>query len=299
MKKMANRAFFLCLLNWQGIFLTNKQMKLFAKQILKLKIEGKGGWFKGSIKFAKIRGVEPDVEIGYYHSRLIFRFKIRLIPKTMLLARQLRANLQRAVDGFINSKITNENMDKIGIPMPKFFIYPIFQIKRDEEFWKIESDVTYSLPTTCFYADFVDPWGRFWLLNVLLPKTVHMRISGAKIIASEMSKHFFWHLVNIVFHEGLYRQSRLKDDALNRFFRTEEIKTGILYGLENRLEDFADRLTTVFHERVASELSSRNAFVVLILTIVATVIALAQIFSALPSFAEQIKRFLEQFLVCP
>ena len=57
-----------------------------------------------------------------------------------------------------------------------------------------------------------------------------------------MSKWFFETLVNIVFHEGLYRQTR--DKKLIRKYGNKKIYRN----LENRLEDFASSLMTIFHQ---------------------------------------------------
>ena len=57
-----------------------------------------------------------------------------------------------------------------------------------------------------------------------------------------MSEWFFWNLTNLVYHEGLYRQSR-----------EEKITSGEVYkGLELHLEDFADRLMASFSQSVTN-----------------------------------------------
>jgi hypothetical protein len=123
---------------------------------------------------------------------------------------------------------------------PRIFIYPIFEIQNDEPFWKFDTQKPFSLPTTCFYTELEDPrQGRLSSLsNTLYPRKAKMRVSGAKIITSEMSDWFFWNLVNIVFHEGLYRQSRESK------FKANSVHAGV----ENRLEDFASNLMTTFYE---------------------------------------------------
>ena len=78
-----------------------------------------------------------------------------------------------------------------------------------------------------------------------------MRISGAQIIATNMSEWFFETLVNIVFHEGLYRQ--IRDEKL---IERDENKL-ICRNLENRIENFAGNLMTIFHQ-YSSHYSTRN-----------------------------------------
>ena len=58
-----------------------------------------------------------------------------------------------------------------------------------------------------------------------------------------MSDWFFWNLTNVVYHEGLYRESRKKG----------EVPSGEVHkGLEDRLEDFADELMTSFSQSLTN-----------------------------------------------
>jgi hypothetical protein len=66
-----------------------------------------------------------------------------------------------------------------------------------------------------------------------------------------MSHWFFENLVSIIFHEGLYRQTRDKKEGKLPSNRS------VYNGLENRLEDFAGKLMTTFHE-YSSEYVRRN-----------------------------------------
>lgn len=148
---------------------------------------------------------------------------------------------------------------------PYIFIYPIFELNIQDDFWNFKKEKPYSLPTTCFYTELADLKG----------KNIKMRISGAKTISSDMSYWFFNNLINIIFHEGLYRQTRDKKNG--NLLSKEPVYTG----LENRLEDFAGKLMTTFHEYTSENLRRRIAGIALYASIVGIILAIASLIVSL------------------
>lgn len=269
-KSNPNTLYYLALLDWRGKILSDEEMEKFSRNINLDPQKPKNGWITRQLPWLNLKDKVTDVKIGYYHSRLIFRFRLESVPKDILGMRRLRIELQERVTRYLKDSVipamkpyvkkTNE---------PRIFIYPIFELSRKEDFWKFDEQKPYSLPSTCFYTELDDPGSsKFeWLVGSLWPRKVKMRVSGVKIITSEMSKWFFWNLINIVFHEGLYRQSR--EDGL---FKGE----GVYPGLENRLEDFASRLMSIFYELSSARVQGLIAKFVLILTILGILITLIQ-----------------------
>lgn len=180
-----------------------------------------------------LKNILTKSNLGFYHSRLIFWLKLKEAPKTVTKIRRIRVKLENKIKEFCQNEIIKEikeiNKETKG---PLIFIYPIFELYREDRFWSLERKRPYSLPTTCFFTKLDDRES----------KDVEMRISGAKIITMDMSNWFFEILVNIVFHEGLYRQTRDKK------LKIRHLKKDIYVGLENRLEDFASKLMTIFHQ---------------------------------------------------
>ena len=134
-----------------------------------------------------------------------------MLPKEILGIRNLRFVIEKKIVAYLEENVIPQ-MSKYS-QRPRIFIYPIVEAKNKESFWNFGTQKPYSMPTTCFYTELDDPrQGKLsWFVNSLKPRKIKMRVSGAKIITSEMSDWFFWNLVNIVFHEGLYRQSRESD----------------------------------------------------------------------------------------
>lgn len=234
-KKKDSFLYFLSLINWQNPLSYGELNEL----INYLKTLGEtsqlGDWLKIKLDWEKeICDKISTSELGFYHSRFIFRFKLLVPPKNMTEIRKLREDIENKIeDFFINDKqgVINEIKEKNSNP-PYIFVYPVFELNKKAEFWKPIEKKPYSLQTTCFFTELDDPKG----------KPVKMRISGAQIISTNMSKWFFETLVNIIFHEGLYRQTRDRD-----FLKKYEKKL-IYWNLENRLEDFASGLMTIFHQ---------------------------------------------------
>jgi hypothetical protein len=83
-----------------------------------------------------------------------------------------------------------------------------------------------------------------------------------------MSDWFFWNLTNIIFHEGLYRQSREKK------FRNNQVKAG----LENRLENFASNLMNSFYQLTNARVQDLIARLIVVLTIAGVIVAIVEPF---------------------
>lgn len=241
-------------------------MSKFTKDI-KCTLSPKTGWATRQISLPNLGYKISDIKMGYYHSRLIFQFALPSPPDDIFGLRGMRFDIEKEIIGFLKREIIP--FMKSYTKEPRIFIYPIFELGSAGTFWKFPEEKPFSFPSTCFYTELDDPKGKKpeWLVSSLRPKKVHMRVSGAKIVASEMSKWFFWNLINIVFHEGLYRQSREKGR-----FKGE----GVYPGLENRLEDFASSLMKTFYEFSSARVQDLIAKFVLILTILGVLIAIVQ-----------------------
>ncbi len=233
------------------------ELKKFTNKIMGSSTSTTDGWTTKTLDWPELSDSISKAELGFYHSRLIFRFDLRSTPKDILRIRELRRKLESTIEDFCSNEIIpfvrsyNRRAKK-----PFIFVFPIFELNIQEDFWIFRGQKPYSLPTTCFFTELDDPKG----------KKVKMRISGAKIIASDMSEWFFNNLVNIVFHEGLYRQARDKEKLLP--------KDPVYVGLENRLEDFASKLMTTFHEFSSEYVRRRIATIALYASIGAIVISI-------------------------
>jgi len=239
-KKNKNLVYFLCLINWKKILKTGKpeQIETYLENIgtLPRKI---GDWIKIDLDWEKRVDMISKSELGFYHSRLIFQFLLKEPLKNIADVRKIREALEDEIRKFCGD---NEEGFIIKIKdkanMPYIFYYPLFELNKEEEFWKSPDERPYSLQTTCFYTELHDLKKRY----VIKRKHVKMRISGAQIVTTNMSDLFFYRLINIIFHEGLYRQTR--DEKLNKRHKSELIQGD----LENRLEDFASCLMTFFYQ---------------------------------------------------
>lgn len=276
--RKSNFLYYMCLMDWAGAILSPEEHTKIAQAIIP-NGEARDGWLVMSDKSDDLKeaGVMPEYLCGYYHSRLIFQFRLAKSPKTIAEVRTIRQRVEEFAEDYLKSKVFFRvaKVSPLG-RKARAFMYPIFELKSDCELWKFANTLPYTLPTTCFYTELPDTGWRLWLLRKIplfgrfLPGEVRMRISGAKIISSRMSDRFFWNLVNVVYHEGLYRQSRE--------IRIEPRE--VCKGLEGRLEKFADELITSFSQSLANVVQTTlNALLVtltvllLALTIVLILIA--------------------------
>lgn len=278
-----NVAYYLALLDW-GEVLKPEKLYDFRDKVVPHPQEREDGWRTSkSLNWSELNDIVRNAKIGFYHSRLIFRFDLTEAPESIDKFREIRRKIRDRVDDYLNKeviKIMEKYVEKNK--KPRIFFYSIFEIQEHEAFWKgFGEQKPYSSATTCFYTKLDDPRGRKWWLwlpligqgvSVLGPKKVRMRVSGGSVITTEMSNWFFWNLTNIVFHEGLYRQSR-NIDLSKDLFKTR----GVYFGLENRLEDFASRLMNTFHNLSSTHTRSVIAQIALIVAV------LALLFATIPS----------------
>lgn len=277
--------YYLCLIGWTRI-LSKEELEEF-QEVIKRSDKSGGEFQETDGDWTKIGlGFENDnicsSVLGFYHSRIIITLKLKNTPNTVTKIRTIRIQLEEKIkDFFLKEKfiqkieeINNRSNDSAGnrpndsgaikgeasdnrTVRPIIFVYPIFELNKCENFWTSKRKIPYSLPTTCFFTKLGD---KYW-------KNVEMRISGAKIITKKMSDWFFETLVNIIFHEGLYPQSRNKDIKL----RENDIK---VYGnLENRLEEFASKLMTNFHQYSSNRYNRSLQIIALIATIIGLLLA--------------------------
>lgn len=265
--RKANFLYYMCLLDWGGAVLDEATHKVIAQSIMP-DGEETNGWRVTWKEDTKLRahGVKPRFLSGFYHSRVILRFELAGCPKTISQVREIRQAIEDFTASYLQESIFPQAWKASRI-YPKAFTYPVFELTARCRLWKFAKTSPYTLPTTCFYTDLRDPEQPRWcflripglrrLAKAFLPATVKMRISGAKLITSPMSEWFFWNLTNLVYHEGLYRQSR-----------EQQISSGKVYkGLEVRLEDFADRVMTSFSQSVANVVQRTLSWWLLLLTI--------------------------------
>lgn len=268
--------YYLALLDWRETILGAEAMRKFSESIVTPSPPQTDGWVIDSLdwpylkdKIKKTIKIKiKNIVIGYYHSRIIFRFDLDSSPKGIFEFRMLREQIEQEVKKFLSGTVIQAMKSYVNVP--RIFIYPIFELQSKEAFWKsFGEQKPYSSATTCFYTKLDDPKGKGPIVNVLCPKKVRMRVSGGSVITTEMSNWFFLNLTNIVFHEGLYRQSREKER-----FHYENVYAG----LENRLEDFASSLMTTFYEFSSSRVQDSIARYVLALTILGGIAAFVTIF---------------------
>jgi hypothetical protein len=238
--------YFLCLIDWERI-LRSEELKELTEKIVGSSPRQVNGWKTKPLEWQELSEIISKAELGFYHSRLIFNFDLKSTPKTIFEIRNIRERLESRIENYCSKELVPiiKSCNKEA-KEPFIFTYPIFELNIQESFWKFGRQKPYSLPTTCFYTELDDRRGL-----PFFGKKVKMRISGAKIIASDMSHWFFENLVSIIFHEGLYRQTRDKKEG-----KLPSNKS-VYNGLENRLEDFASKLMTTFHE-YSSEYVRRN-----------------------------------------
>ncbi len=261
---MADVAYFACLLDWRNKFVGMKEEQ-FTKSILqpsKLAIFGScmedshieswPDWKKALVKCDNVKHASTALFL-VTHSRLIIKFTLRWDYdfKNLREIREARDELEVMVKKYL-LVVCSEMSNTLSFPVcngPRIFFYAIFELG-EAKFWireNREAPQPASLSTTCFYTRLPD-LGRVYLVR---PRDLKMRISGAMIVTEEMSSWFFWNLTNLVFHQGLYKQER--DDALNVGFD----RSGVQFGLENRLEVFADHVTNSFNQLLIASQSAR------------------------------------------
>lgn len=266
-KSHINHCYFLCLLDWRDFLLPKDQIDKVA-MALGLPAdpaEPTTGWHVGPYLGVEHEPVD-EATVGIAHSRIIFDFKLKNVPlNNFWEIRRVRVELEDKVASFLEERAlpamqrvlwewVRRNPQRGG---PRIFVYPVFEVNSNEPFWKdLQEDKPFNIPTTCFHARLRDLQGGW---RVLGGKTVKMRVSGAKIIATEMSNRFFWELVNVVYYQGLYWQSRESSQAfpIGRVHRS----------LENRLEDFGREFATTFYELVSARMLERLNFRLVVVTV--------------------------------
>jgi len=241
-KKNDNIVYFLCLINWKKKLTSGEieQIESYLKNI-STSTRKINDWLKLDLDWEKRVKIISQSTLGFYHSRIIFQFVLKEPINNISDIRRIREDLEKEINKFYGNKekgfIAEINTKAIK---PYIFYYPLFELNKEEELWKSPDKHPYSFQTSCFYTELHDFLGI--LRNVIKRKVVKMRISGAQIITTNMNSLFFYRLINIIFHEGLYRQTR--DEKLNKGYKNE-----LLYSdLENRLENFASRLITIFYQ---------------------------------------------------
>lgn len=276
--RTGNLLYYMCLIDWGGRVLselTSEHAKI-AKAIIP---EGKqkDGWLVAWWRDEKLKdkGAEPEYLCGYYHSRLIFRFKLISAPKKIAEVRVIREKVGKFIEDYLKEKVFPDVTEASNLGKEaKAFIYPVFELKSDCSLWRFGQTLPYTLQTTCFYTKLRDTGRRLWLLGMIpglsriFRSQVQMRISGAKLVTSQMSDEFFVNLVNVVYHEGLYRQSREKGILPGQVHK----------GLELRLEKFADELMTSFSQSLANTMSASLNTWLLFLTILIIILTVVLAF---------------------
>lgn len=273
--RKASFLYYMCLLDWGGVILDEAKHKVIAKSIMP---DGQqtDGWriMWNESDQLKEYGVKSRFLSGFYHSRLILRFELTSCPETISIVREIRQAVEGFVEKYLIDTISTLSSKHAGVS-PKAFIYPVFELVANCPLWRFAQTSPYTLPTTCFYTNLTDlgqprwsflqfPWLRT-VAKAFFPATVKMRISGAKLITAPMSEWFLWNLTNLIYHEGLYRQSREQQGK----------KRTVYKGLELRLEDFADRLITSFSQSITNVVVRTLNWWLVLLTILLVALAVS------------------------
>src|SRR5439155_5456610 len=267
-----NVAYFACLLDWRDHFVGARQEQfkaaiLSTKSVADLGVlvdsptDGKSwpDWQTALLKCASLKSAS-DALVLVTHSRLIIKFSLRseIRFNSLKRIREARDELVEAVRKYLTivqleMAHTISFSDSQG---PRIFFYVILELSSSmfwrgrSGFWRghsLEGPQPATLSTTCFYTRLPDLGKRY----IVKPKELRMRISGAMIVTQKMSSWFFWNLSNAVFHQGLYKQER--QESINDRYKDP----GVYYGLENRLEVFADHVTNSFSQLLSANLSAR------------------------------------------
>jgi hypothetical protein len=251
----------------------------FAEKILGSGTKVEDDWIVKSLTWDNLDDMVSCIKLGFYHSRLIFQFDLLSAPNKLSGIRELRKKIEKAIEVFCeNTVIKAMKFYRPTLKEPCIFVYPIFELDNKNLFWKSKFNKPFSMATTCFYTEIDDR------SSGLLGHEVKARISGAKIITTRMSAWFFYNLVDIIFHEGLYRQARDKHSHRGAFVSVST--QSLCHGLENRLEDFAGHLMATFHA-YSSEYVRRNIQrIALVASAVAIGISLASLYLAWLNFTK-------------
>ena len=146
--------YFLCLINWQNPL---KQWELNElKNYLKSldKSSQIGDWLKIDLGWEKEFGNKISTsELGFYHSRLIFRFELKELPKNITEVRIIKENLEDKIEEFFGDEsegIIKEIKDK-DAKSPYLFTYPIFELIDTAKFWSPMEKKTLFLTNNMFF----------------------------------------------------------------------------------------------------------------------------------------------------
>ena len=242
--------YLLCLIDWENRILNCDEHKELAKRVLGKNTQIRDNWTIKKSPFLETLDEVSKAEIGFYHSRLIFKFKLTGKFNEILDIREVREKIEKEVSKYCEENIIpfiEKDERNKNLKRPHIFGYSIFELDSQSDFWTSEGKRPFSMQTTCFYTELDDSPS---LKHIFSGGRVKMRISGAKIITTPMSDWFFNNLVNLVFHEGLYRLIRSRNNNIKTQNSTH-------FGLEKRVEDFASEMLTTFHS-YSSEYFSRN-----------------------------------------
>jgi hypothetical protein len=239
----------MCLLHWGRILLEDEH-KAFGEALAGNAPPNEGGWWISEGE-CEIPGVAKRFTFGFYHSRLIVSFALTEAIASVGQLRELRERVQGCARTLVAERV-------LGIDRgPKaVFTYCVFEIE-SAAFWRSKGEDIYGIQSTCFYTELPDPDSSRYvpLSKYVWPKPVKLRISGGGVVASSMSKSFRWNLINIVYHEGLYRESRSKQKEGKR--GQGEGNGQIYEGVEDRLEQFADELMDLFSQLISNRTLTR------------------------------------------
>jgi hypothetical protein len=147
-KNKENTFYYLALLDWAGIILSQDDMKSFTKEIITSTSVLTNSWTIESLLLPNLKDDISNLTIGYYHSRLIFKGTLPSVPTDIFGIRELRIKLENEINDFLYSNII-PRMAKYT-KNPRVFTYPVFEIQSHEFFWKFEREKTYSLPPLVF-----------------------------------------------------------------------------------------------------------------------------------------------------
>ncbi|MDO8613760.1 MAG: hypothetical protein Q7R32_13215 [Dehalococcoidia bacterium] len=205
-KRHKNHCYFLCLLDWRNFMLSKAEIDAVAKTIgLPVDpLEPPTGWHVGPCPDIAHDAVR-NTTIGMAHSRIVFDFEFKddSALNNFWQIRSIRKELEDQVIAFLEAKAitamqpilqkrVRDNPERGG---PRIFVYPVLEISSGKGFWKdLSEKKPFNIHTTCFHAhlrDFGGLRGRIAILGKIWGTTVKMRVSGAKIIASEMSNTVF------------------------------------------------------------------------------------------------------------
>jgi len=260
----------LCLIDWETKNLKSDEYKNITEEIMGSQPKTIGNWAIKELDMKNQNNLSNRIlsaELGFYHSRFIFKFELESPFNKISDIRDFREAIQSKINEYCNKKKIIEIIKKYrkGLKKPHIFCYSVFELDGKSDFWKSEKR-PFSMETTCFYTELEDSssWRRI-ILGLIGRNRVKMRISGPKIISTPMTKWFFNNIVNLVFHEALYPLSRDKN-----ILKNEDIH----YGLEQRLEIFASALLKDFHSYSSVHLKHNLQNIAFILSLIGGIIGI-------------------------